>query len=97
MRFDIIFAPEAVQDIKNLSARNRSTIRDSIERHLRFEPEKASKSRIKRLRGMRKPQYRLRVGEFRIFYDVSDNQVFILAIVSKPKASEWLNQLGEIQ
>jgi len=97
MRYEILFSPEAVQDIKKLSARDRSTIRDSMERHLRFEPEKVSRSRIKLLRGIYKPQYRLRVVEFRIFYDVSEGQVSVLAIVSKQKASEWLKQYGEKQ
>ena len=42
------------------------------QRHLRHDPRKVSRSRIKRLRGVRRPQFRLRVGEIRVFYDVSD-------------------------
>ena len=34
---------------------------DAIQRHLRHEPTKQSKSRIKRLRGLARPQFRLRV------------------------------------
>jgi mRNA interferase RelE/StbE len=40
--------------------------------HLRHGPTKLSKSRIKRLRGLEQPQYRLRVGETRVFYDVTE-------------------------
>jgi mRNA-degrading endonuclease RelE of RelBE toxin-antitoxin system len=47
-------------------------------------------SRIKRLRGIRRPQYRLRVGEVRVFYDVSEPTVEILAIVPKSEADSWL-------
>src|SRR3974390_2496408 len=36
-----------------------STLRAAFETHLRHEPEKTSRSRIKRLRGVRRPQYRL--------------------------------------
>ena len=43
---------------------------DAIETHLRYEPEKVSKSRIKRLEGLEWPQYRLRIGDIRAFYDV---------------------------
>jgi mRNA interferase RelE/StbE len=53
-----------------------------------------SKSRIKRLRGLDHPQYRLRVDEVRVFYDVSETAVEVLAIVSKAKAQEWLKQEG---
>ena len=66
-----------------------------MEAHLRFEPDKTSKSRIKRLRGMRKPQYRLRVGELRVFYDIRGGTVEVLAIVNKPDALAWLDEKGE--
>jgi mRNA interferase RelE/StbE len=94
MRFEIIFAPEAVQDLKKLSARDRSTLRDAIERHLRVDPMKVSKSRIKQLRGIRHPQYRLRVYDFRVFYDVTGKEVHVLAIVPKSQASRWLEAVG---
>ena len=95
MRYEILFAPEAVQDFNDLSARDRSIIREAIEKHLRYEPERISKSRIKRLRGISRPQYRLRVGEIRVFYDVVETRVEILAIIPKLKAAEWLGKVGE--
>ena len=39
---------------------------------------KVSKSRIKRLRGLTRPQYRLRVDEFRVLYDIEGQEVQIL-------------------
>jgi mRNA-degrading endonuclease RelE of RelBE toxin-antitoxin system len=95
MKYEIIVAPEAVQDFKRLSARDRSIVRDAIEQHLRYEPEKTSKSRIKRLRGISRPQYRLRIGEIRVFYDVVEPDVEILAIITKSKATAWLEEVGE--
>jgi mRNA interferase RelE/StbE len=50
--------------------------------------------RIKRLRGVRRPQYQLRVGEVRVFHDVSCTSVEILAIVPKSEAEGWLGQFG---
>jgi mRNA-degrading endonuclease RelE of RelBE toxin-antitoxin system len=94
MRFEIIVAPDAVASIRRLDARIRSEVTDHIEAHLRHEPRKVSKSRIKRLRGLRQPQYRLRVGEIRVFYDVIENDVHVLAVVAKSRASEWLNDKG---
>jgi mRNA-degrading endonuclease RelE of RelBE toxin-antitoxin system len=83
MRYEVILAPEAIEDLKRLKAHVRAEVRDAIDRHLRHEPTKTSRSRIKRLRGLSKPQYRLRVGEVRIFYDVSGLSVEVLAIVAK--------------
>ena len=65
-----------------------------METHLRHEPTKVSRSRIKRLRGLSKPQYRLLVREIRVFYDVHEEVVEILAIVPKPGAEAWLEEGG---
>jgi len=66
-----------------------------MEKHLRHEPQKVSRSRIKRLRGLARPQYRLRVGEIRVFYDITEEIVEVLAIVTKAKAAPWLAEKGE--
>ena len=94
MRFTILLAPEAVEDFKNLKANVRAEVRAALETHLRHEPQKRSRSRIKRLRGLARPQYRLRVGEVRVFYDVTNSTVEVLAIVTKSEAEAWLARFG---
>lgn len=94
MPFAIVLAPEAVEDLKALKANVRATVRAELERHLRHAPRKVSRSRIKRLRGLAHPQYRLRVGDVRVFYDVTGTSVEILAIVTKSEADTWLAQFG---
>jgi mRNA-degrading endonuclease RelE of RelBE toxin-antitoxin system len=95
MRFAIVLAPEAVEDLRVLKANLRAEVRQVIEEHLRHEPGKTSKSRIKRLRGLSRPQYRLRVGEIRVFYDVAGDAVEVLAIVAKSEAESWLARFGK--
>ena len=97
MDYEIVLAPEAADDLRALDARHRANVVAALERHLRHEPSKVSRSRIKRLRGLRRPQYRLRVDEYRVFYDVVEMTVQILAIVHKPEAERWLRQFGEIE
>ena len=94
MPFAIVLAPEAVDDLRRLTANVRATVRTALETHLRHEPEKTSRSRIKRQRGLLRPQYRLRVGEVRVFYDVSGTTVEVLAIVAKSEADSWLAQVA---
>lgn len=94
MRFAVTLAPEAIEDLKRLKANVRATVRAALDTHLRQEPRKTSRSRIKRLRGLARPQYRLRVGEVRIFYDVVGATVEVLAIVNKPEAESWLVRFG---
>ena len=94
MRFEIVLSPEALDDFRRLRANVRSAVRDAMETHLRNEPTKVSKSRIKRLRGMSRPHYRLRVDDLRVFYDVAEQAVEVLAIVPKSDALEWLDRWG---
>jgi mRNA-degrading endonuclease RelE of RelBE toxin-antitoxin system len=94
VRFEIILASSAIAELRALPAHVRSRVRDALETHLRHEPTKASRSRIKRLRGVARPQYRLRVDEIRVFYDVAEGKVEVLAIVSKAEAQAWLDGEG---
>jgi mRNA-degrading endonuclease RelE of RelBE toxin-antitoxin system len=95
MRYEVILAPGAAASYRSLPAYRRAEVRDALDRHLRYEPTRVSKSRIKRLRGLSQPQYRLRVGEVRIFYDVTSEAVQVLAIVTKAEASRWLGEHGK--
>ena len=95
MHFAIVLAPEAIGDLRRLAAHARATVRIALETHLRHDPEKTIRSRIKRLRGLLRPQYRVRVGEVRVFYDVSGTTVEVLAIVAKSEAESWLAQFAD--
>ena len=97
MRYKIVLAPEAVEDLRALTANVRAMLRDALETHLRHMPMKTSKSRIKRLRGLSRPQFRLRVDRVRVYYDVAEDTVEILAIIDKSEADAWLAKMGETQ
>src|SRR5213083_3750590 len=94
MKYEVVLAPAAAKAYRSLPAYQRAEVRDALERHLRYEPTRVSKSRIKRLRGLTQPQYRLRVGEVRVFYDVTREAVQVLAIVTKAEAAGWLAEHG---
>lgn len=94
MTYELILAPEAVADLRGLNAYDRAKT-DALEQHLRHEPMRVSRSRIKRLRGLRRPQYRLRVDDVRVFYDVAEDAVEVLAIVAKEDVDAWLEEAAE--
>ena len=95
MRYTIALSPEAADDFVQLKANVRAKVRDAMEMHLRHAPTKVSKSRIKRLRGLKRPQYRLRVNDIRVYYDVIETSVEVVVIISKAEAAEWLARVGE--
>ena len=94
MRHEIILSPEAVADFYVLKASLRAKVSQGLETHLRHEPTKTSRSRIKRLRGLSRPQYRVRIEDVRVFYDVSGSTVEVLTIVAKSEADKWLAQFA---
>lgn len=91
MDCEVILKPDAIRDLDRLRKYDSTRISDAMERHLRTEPQKVSRTRIKRLRGRQPADYRLRVGRFRVFYtvDVEESAVFVLRILHKEKITEF--------
>lgn len=96
MQYKVIIADSAKDVFCRFDGRWRSTLKEAMRQFLEHEPKKESRSRIKRLRGLRRPQYRLRVGDMRVFYDVNDamQRVEILGFALKHGAEEWIEQHG---
>ena len=97
MQYGIVLAPEATEDLEGLKANVRAKVREGLETHLRHEPSQTSRSRIKRLRKMSQPQYRLRLDDARVFYDITGKTVEVLAIVLKSEAATWLAKFGKAE
>ncbi len=89
--YRIRFAVGVVSDLKSLTAYRRSIILETIRGQLSHEPTAPAKNR-KLLVNLIPPWdavspiWELRVGEYRVFYDVSEEErtVFIRAIRRKP-------------
>jgi mRNA interferase RelE/StbE len=96
MKYQIVIAESAVEEFKKLNAKWRSSLKAAMRTHLQTAPKEVSKSRIKRLRGLRQPQFRLRVDRMRVFYDVNDEKgrVDVLGFAMKPEAEKWLHKHG---
>jgi mRNA interferase RelE/StbE len=90
MPYEIRYSNEAVEQLRKLRVFDRTAVFDQIEEVLSVNPTVTSKSRIKRLREPAPTQYRLRVGDFRIFYDVEEEAVLIIQILSKQDCSDYL-------
>ena len=96
MKYEVVVAKDAQDQFGELDGRWRSRLKKEMREHLEHQPKRESRSRIKRLRGLRQPQYRLRVDDLRVFYDVNDevNRVEVLGFVNKSDTPEWLNLHG---
>jgi mRNA-degrading endonuclease RelE of RelBE toxin-antitoxin system len=94
MWYEIFLAPDAVADLRRLPGHVRAEVTAAIGKHLRHASSASSRSRIKKLKGADHPRYRLRVGEVRVFYDVDEGVVEVIAIVPKSEAADWLERVG---
>lgn len=96
MAYQVQFDEGALADLRSFPKHLQTTILDAISDHLTHQPDLVSKSRIKRLREYYRPQYRLRVDEIRVFYDIDSESetVMVHAVVAKSQAQQWLINNG---
>lgn len=89
--FEILFAESVANDFRPLRAFDRQKILDRIEQQLKYDPAVETRAK-KTISGLRppwqfeEPIWQLRVGQFRVFYDVDQEQkrVTVRAIRRKP-------------
>ena len=89
--YDIRYAEDVANDLKRLRAAQRTQILDRIDAQLTYQPTEQTRNR-KILVGLvppwehEEPVWQLRIGEFRVFYDVDEAEaiVVIRAIRHKP-------------
>ena len=93
--YEIILKRSAIADLDALRKYDASQIADAMEKHLLHDPTKESKSRIKRLRGIRHPDFRLRIGDYRVFYVVDEDarRVDVLRVMHKDQTLPFYREL----
>jgi len=93
--FEIRFAEGVEEDLRNIRIYYRNQILDAIEEQLAREPETRTKNR-KLLENLIPPWqtvapiWELRVGDYRVFYDVSaaESVVYVRAVRRKPRGTK---------
>jgi mRNA-degrading endonuclease RelE of RelBE toxin-antitoxin system len=95
--FIIELTYEAEKDLDGIRSFYRNQILDALDDSLQYTPTQVNRSRIKRLRGIDSPAYRLRVGEHRVYYDVdlAGETVTILRILTKEESLRYLNEVAD--
>ena len=74
MKYDIQFKPQAVRDIEDLPSRIQTRVLARIE-----EMSNDLKGDVKRLTQFT-PEYRLRIGDYRVLFEVEEEAVIIYRI-----------------
>ena len=89
--YELRFSTDVEDDLKRVPVHDRRRILDAIETQLSYQPTVATRNR-KILLGLTPaweaspPIWELRVGSYRVFYDVDEdqNEVYVRAVREKP-------------
>jgi mRNA interferase RelE/StbE len=86
----------AIADLDAMRKYDATQIADAMVRYLLHHPTKESQSRIKRLRGIDNPDYRLRIGDYRVFYVVDEDscRVDVLRVMHKNQTVLYYKELN---
>jgi mRNA-degrading endonuclease RelE of RelBE toxin-antitoxin system len=91
MKHAVTLTDEAKNQLRHLPRPAAAEIFAVFETHLVTELRRESKSRIKFLRGRAaSPQYRLRINDYRAYYDVVGSLVKVIAILQKHETYKYL-------
>ena len=93
--FKIVLKPEAIRQLKRIRRYYAKAILEAIEMHLKEEPERTSRTSIKRLRGRQETAFRLRVQDYRVFYDVIEDRVEVVQILHKSETQAFYKENKE--
>jgi mRNA interferase RelE/StbE len=80
MKYDIVFKPRSLKDLKSLPKSMRERIVEKIE-----ALRNGLAGDVKRLTDIT-PEYRLRVGDYRVLFEVEGTKVIIYRVVNRKDA-----------
>jgi len=80
MNYSIIYHPDVKKiDLPKIDARNKSMLKRAIEERLTTSPEVFGKPLRRSLKGY----WKLRVGDYRVVFKISGDDIRILAIIDR--------------
>lgn len=92
MAYELAYHPDVKKiDLPKIDAKNRAMIKTAIEKRLSIHPEIYGSPLRRTLKGY----WKLRVGEYRIVYKISNNKIYIFGIINRkdvyPKVKDRLS------
>ena len=84
---EVLLSSHAQQEFTNLDTRNRDRIRNALERFA-----SSGRGDLKKLRGVHggPDLYRLRVGDYRVVFDLSPTELKVTRIIHRGAGYDWL-------
>lgn len=86
--FEITYHKKIIEDLSDISSANKKVIKKAIEEKLETEPEFFGKPLQFSLSGLRS----LRVGDYRIIFQLKKKEVFIVLIAHRSVVYKMVNK-----
>lgn len=81
MTYSVVIAPAAVRQLRKLDPQARRRVQAAIDL-LAENPRPPAAKRLVNFEG----EWRVRVGDYRVVYDIVEGELVVLALVSRPPA-----------
>lgn len=98
MKFQVEYTKRAIKDLKSFTLKEQQKILD--ESIILETSPFPYKKKIKRIRGIKFPCYRLRIehqqNSFRLFFGIEKQNIYVLRIVSKKDADKIITSIRKI-
>jgi mRNA interferase RelE/StbE len=88
LAFELVYHPDVYKDIARLDERVKKRIRVAIESRLAVAPHQYGEPLRKTLKGY----WKLRVGDYRVVFKVSGNEVWIFGIIHRKEVYEKIGK-----
>ena len=88
MAFELLYHPEVQNDITGLDGRLKKRIKAAIETRLAVAPQQYGEPLRKTLKGY----WKLRVGDYRVVFKVTGNEVWIFGIIHRKEVYERIEK-----
>ena len=92
-KFVVKVSKKFLRDLDELTPERALAIAKKL-KILEIAPLPTGKNRIKKIRGFVPPLYRLRIGDKRVLYRISGNQVVLLKIIDRKDLERELKNLS---
>ena len=92
-KYKIVYSKSAQHEIERLEIDDALQVAGDIAAYLESSPFPFGKTRIKKLTGFSPPLYRLRSGNFRVYYRIVSGEVVILAVTHKKDSEKMIKKL----
>ena len=98
MEFQVEFTTRAIKDLKKLPQNVQKQI---LKESIRLETDPFQfKNKVKKIRGINFPCYRLRIDlqsdSYRLFYGIDEKIIYVLRVISKKDADKIINRIKHI-